>query len=130
MAGFSDEWAEAVCAVCDPVFDAAGVDFEPQVIHDAPDGPVTALLWEADARLFAERYPDSGIAETYGKKWAGVSRLDYWVHLSSDPAEGRISIEGWDLPEETVRLTGDGTRDGVALGQVFARILRVPAPTA
>jgi hypothetical protein len=69
-------WIEAVCARCDPVFAAADVGFIRQ-IQKSSEG--AALLWEADPQLFAARYPDRGIIESYGRdQWATVPCIDYW----------------------------------------------------
>ena len=29
--------------------------------------------------MFAERYPDSGIVESYGTQWPDVTCIDFWV---------------------------------------------------
>jgi hypothetical protein len=120
-------WIEAVCARCDPVFAAADVGFIRQ-IQKSSEG--AALLWEADPQLFAARYPDSGIIESYGRdQWATVPCIDYWVYLDDGSSHARLSVDGWPNPEP-VLLTGDGAIDGLAIGTAMAQILRVPPPDA
>jgi hypothetical protein len=121
-------WVAEVCGVCDPVFAAADVGFERQV-HEEPDRGITALLWEAEPERFAARYPDSGISESYGDQWFQVTCIDFWVYLDGAPGQARTSTEGWSADQDTtLALTGDGFRDGLKIGTVMARILRVPAP--
>ncbi|MEZ0579033.1 hypothetical protein [Nocardioides sp. MH1] len=127
MTDLDQAWVEAVCAACDPVFDAANVGFLRQVQH-AEDGTVGAVLWEADPRRFAERYPDSGIVEAYGaEQWSGVPCIDYWVYVDHVARTARVSVEGWNLPEVRLPLRGD-LLDATALADLFARILGVPSP--
>ena len=123
---FDRAWADAVCEVCDPIFDAADVAFERQVHVEG--GLVTALLWEADPKLVAERYADSGIVESYGCQWPPPC-IDYWVYVDGQAASAQTSTEGW-RPDQDVALTltGDGRRDGIAIGTVMARILRTQPP--
>jgi hypothetical protein len=78
---------------------------------------------------FADRFPDSGIVESYGAdSWPGVTCIDYWVYVDGDARRARISVEGWHVDEPLIPLSGDGRRDGLAIGTVMARILRVPLP--
>jgi hypothetical protein len=127
---FDAVWAQAVCDVCDPVFVAADVGFTRQ-IHEEPRRGIVSLLWEATPSLFAARYPDSGIIESYGAQWPEVTCIDYWVYLDDAPGQARTSTEGWSADQDaTLDLTGDGFRDGLTIGTVMARILRVPPPEA
>ena len=87
-------WANQVVALCDPVFTAADVEFE-YTISTEPDGTVTSLLWEANPRKFAARYPDSGVVEAYGDQWADTHCIDFWATFE-DPAYARVNVEGWD----------------------------------
>lgn len=121
-------WADATCAVCDPVFEAAGVGFLRQIMHDDGGVAVAALLWEADPLRFAKRYPDSGVIYSYGDQWPPPC-IDYWVYLDADAQEARLSVEGWNLREQLLPLTGDGTRDGLVIGAWLAQTLRVPSPS-
>ena len=57
-----------------------------------------ALLWEADPELFAERYPDSGIVESYGEQWP----------------TSNASITGSTSTAEAVRLAS-ASKDGPTL---------------
>lgn len=83
------------------------------------------MLWEADAELFAERYPDSGIVESYGDQWPAPC-IDYWVYIESEKRQVRLSIEGWNFAYIDVPITGDATIDGRAIAAEFANILKVP----
>lgn len=125
---YDQAWVDAVCRECDPVFAAAQVGFERQVVYaGGPQGPAAGILWEADPATFAARFPDSGIVEMYGNdQWADVGCIDWWVNLHDDPARARLSLEGWNLPELSLPLTGRGEADGRDLAQVFARLLAVP----
>lgn len=126
---FDRAWAEDVCGLCDPVFAAADVGFERQ-IHEERRHGVTALLWEADPQLFEKKYPDSGIAETYGDQWPDTHCIDFWVYIDGRRRQARTSTEGWTAGQDVdaLPLTGDGVEDGLAIGDVMARILRVAPP--
>jgi hypothetical protein len=56
--------------------------------------------------------------------------IDYWVYMDADSRQARVSVEGWSHNDHTVDLTGDGVHDGLAIGEVVARILRVAPPRA
>lgn len=117
-------WCDAVRAACDPVFLAADAGFVwNDLLRFSPGRPT--LLWEADPQRFAARYPDSGVAESYGDQWPPPC-LDYWVYVEPQEMTARLSTEGWAVPDPTLPLTGDGSRDGAALAARFAAILRVP----
>jgi hypothetical protein len=124
---FDRQWAVDVCAVCDPVFSAADVGFVRQPLPDYVSDVAPALLWEADPLRFAERYPDSGVVRSYGDQWPPPC-IDYWVYVDAETGKARLSVEGWSLGQLPMDLTGDGARDGVALAEEFARILRVATP--
>jgi hypothetical protein len=86
----------------------------------------TALLWEADPALFAARYPDSGVIETYGEeRWQDVTCIDFWVYLDLDKRQCRLSVEGGNLPELLLDLHGDSGLDGHAIANTFSRLLAV-----
>lgn len=123
-------WVAAVVEACDPIFEAADVGFVRQLQYaDEQQSQVDALLWEADPRRFAQRYPDSGIVETYGEQqWPGVHCIDYWVYVDHANHRCRLSAEGWSLPELWLDLRGHGEADGAAIADTFARILAVPSP--
>ena len=125
-------WVAAVVEACDPIFEAADVGFVRQLQYaDEQHSQVDALLWEADPRRFAERYPDSGIVETYGEQqWPGVHCIDYWVYVDHAHQRCRLSAEGWNLPELWLDLRGHGEADGAAIADTFARVLAVPSPRA
>lgn len=123
-------WADSVTHACDPVFEGADVGFVRQVQYaDDQQNEVVHLLWEADPRRFAERYPESGIVDTYGEgQWETVHCIDYWINLDQANRRCRLSFEGWDLPELWLDLHANGERDGAAIAATFARVLGVPSP--
>lgn len=124
---FDTDWVTTVRSLCDPVFDSANVRFVAQVMMR---GTVAdALLWEADPEQFAERYPDSQIVDSYGSQWPPPC-IDYWVYVKAGEKRAQLCPEGSDELQIDVDLSGDGTRDGLAIGREFARILRVPEPSA
>jgi hypothetical protein len=127
VATLDQGWADAVCSVCDPVFESADVGFVRQVQRDRR-GRIDALLWEADPRRFAQRYPDSGIINSYGLDQWPPYCIDYWVYVDADACQARISVEGWNFGEEVLDLSGDGRLDGVRISDTMARILKVPPP--
>ncbi|WP_457206064.1 hypothetical protein [Nocardioides sp. P5_C9_2] len=130
MGTIDDNWVEAVVEACDPIFEAADVGFVRQLQYaDERRALVDALLWEADPRRFAQRYPDSGIVETYGEQqWPNVHCIDFWVNVDHAAQRCRLSVEGWNLPELWLDLRGHGESDGAAIADMFARILAVPSP--
>lgn len=125
-------WAESVATACDPVFEAADVGFVRQLAWgDLDQQVVAAILWEADPQRFADRYPDSGVIESYGAaQWPDVHCIDYWLYVEHDPPRARLSVEGWNTPELRLDLDGRGAVDGPRIAAEFARILRVRAPRA
>ena len=130
MTALDAHWAEDVALLCDPVFEAADVGFSRQVQHADEQGRVvTALLWEANPTRFAEKYPESGIIESYGaERWSAVGCIDFWVYLDRDKNQCRLSVEGWNLPELILHLSGHSGLDGSGIADVFARILGVRSP--
>ena len=126
------DWAADVAALCDPVFEAAAVGFTRQSMPPVQEhGVVGAILWEADPRQFAARYPDSGIVESYGEEqWSSVGCIDYWVYLDHPTGRCRLSVEGWNLPDLWLEMTGLSSVDGAAGADTFARILGVRSPRA
>ncbi|KQV62908.1 hypothetical protein ASC64_17640 [Nocardioides sp. Root122] len=123
-------WAVEVVGACDPVFRAADVGFVHQVGYgDEHRRTVVSLLWEADPTRFADRYPESGIIESYGAdQWPGVHCVDFWVYVEPEAGRCRLSVEGWNLPELFLELRGIGAVDGANLADTFARILGVTSP--
>ncbi len=123
-------WAKEVVQACDPIFEAADVGFVGQVGYAGDQRQeVVSLLWEADPQRFADRYPESGIVETYGEgQWRGVHCIDFWVNLDLPNRRCRLSVEGWNLPELWLGLRGVGAWDGPAIADTFARILGVLSP--
>lgn len=131
MSEFDLAWATAVGRECDPIFEAAAVGFERQVLADGSSSEVRALLWEADPGMFAARYPDSGIVHLYGaEQWPDVRCIDWWAYIDPSNRQARLSVEGWNLPELWLTLSGVGVADGCMLADVFARLLAVPISRA
>ena len=59
--------------------------------------------------LFADRYSDSKIIDSYGPvQWPRVCCIDFWVYVDRRPRRARINVEVWGLDEQVVDLTGDG----------------------
>jgi hypothetical protein len=116
-------WFGLVRAACDPVFDAADAGFSWN-----ESGFSTAnhtMLWEADALVFAARYPDSRVEESYGDSWPPPC-IDYWVHVDPSRLTARLDVEGWSGDVRVLQLTGSGGTDGRLLARAFGEILRVP----
>ncbi|WP_353953190.1 hypothetical protein V6K52_07105 [Knoellia sp. S7-12] len=78
----------------------------------------------------ADRYPDSGIIDSYGRDQWPPHCIDYWIYLDAERGEALFSVEGLEPDDVLVQLTGDGLEDGRSLGRVLAQILGVPAPDA
>ena len=126
MPALDAQWAEEPALLCDPVFEPAGVGFRRQIQHADEQGEIViALLWEADPARFAKKYPDSGVIESYGDRGPAVGCIDSWAYLDRDKGQWRVNVEGWNLPELILDVSGHSGLDGVALGAVFARILGV-----
>lgn len=127
MTTFDLEWARGVVAACDPVFLEADAGFRPHdgLAEEMP-GAVTSLLWEADPRSFAARYPESPIVESYGDQWSGVHCIDYWVYVDAETRSCELSTEGWNLPQIRLGLSGRADVDGMEIAAVFRRILGLP----
>jgi hypothetical protein len=123
-------WAEAVRRWCDPVFAAADCGFEwnGSGYQRDPDGHVHSLLWEAGPELFAERYPDSGVIESYGEENWPPPCIDYWIYVEPTTGTAELSVEGWSDWRDPIPLSGDGDVDGRTLATRFAAILRVSPP--
>jgi hypothetical protein len=114
-------WLEAVVNRLEPIFAAADVGFVRNQVDES------AMLWEADPRRFAERYPDSGIIETYGvDQWPSVHCIDFWFYLDRGlENEIFVSFEGWDAPDRQVAVTGSPATDGDLLATLLATHLRL-----
>ena len=121
---FDVGWRHAVRAACDPIFAAADVGFQWNA-HSAVGGDHPTLLWEADPLLFASRYPDSGVAESYGDGWPAPC-IDYWVYIDPAGMTARLDVEGLGAPYPLLDVTGSGESDGQLIAGAFAEILQVP----
>lgn len=129
MPALDAQWAEELALLCDPVFESADVGFRRQILHADEQGEIViALLWEADPARFVKKYPDSGVIESYGDQWPAVGCIDFWVYLDGDKGQCRLNVEGWNLPELILDVSGHSGLDGVGIGSVFARILGVRPP--
>ena len=81
------------------------------------------MLWEADPQRFAQRYPDSGIQESY---WGWPQPcIDYWVYVDEPTRLALISTEGWTGGRHEIPLTGRGVEDARRISEVLGAILRV-----
>ena len=129
MTPLDQEWMQSVCDFCDPIFEAANVDFTRQ-ISLADDGTVNTLLWEADPGLFAQTYPESGIIESYGDQWPQVGCIDFWVYAEHEKRQCRLSVEGWNLPDLVLPFAGSKRMHACSIADTFARILGVQSPRA
>ncbi|MCW2759063.1 MAG: hypothetical protein JWO46_2809 [Nocardioidaceae bacterium] len=122
--GISAAQAAAVIAACDPIFRAADVGFSHQLATGSVSGRVRAILWEADPVRFVEKYPHSGVKESYGDQWADVHCLDYWLSFD-EPGRILVSIEGWNFRDVSLELD-EGGLFALGLAALFARVLQVP----
>lgn len=86
-------------------------------------GVIGDMLWEADAVQFAERYPDSGIIESYGDLWPAPC-IDYWVYVDTRERLAALSTEGWSFDNQQIPLSGYGPADADRLYGHLARILQ------
>ena len=113
-------WVAAVRVACEPVLEAADVGF---ALNDSASAEGRALLWEADPRLFGERFPAAGLLESYGEtSYDALHCVDWWVHLDQ-PGTARLELEGADPVDVTVPLTGDGVADGARIAEALADAL-------
>jgi hypothetical protein len=116
-------WRDAVRHVCEPVFLAADADFRwNDGVWSAGEQP--AMLWEAEPARFAARYPQIGIEASYGEQWPPPC-IDYWIHVDPTLMTARLSVEGWNGPDDVFDLTGDGPTDGETLAARLSQILDV-----
>ncbi|WP_076260917.1 hypothetical protein [Intrasporangium flavum] len=123
--GFDDDWSATVCAVLDALFLRASAGFSRSSPAHPRDGVVGDLLWEADPIRFLERYPASGVVESYGGQWPPPC-IDYWVYVDATTHRARLSTEGSGVDSPTVELTGRGSVDAARLAAVLGEILSVP----
>lgn len=126
--GFEPHWALIVCRRLDGLFEATGAGFSRSIPQDLTPGWLDSMLWEADPLQFAERYPDSGIVESYGIQWPAPC-IDYWVYVDVEARLATLSIEGWIVDPETITLTGDGAVDAEVLHEILARALKMGGET-
>jgi hypothetical protein len=122
--GFEPGWSVEVCQRLDELFAAAQAGFSRSLPASPTIGWVGDMLWEAEPLRFHERYPDSGIAESYGPQWPAPC-IDYWVYVDVASRRATISTEGWNAGRKTLPLSGKGTEDAEALRGILAGILRI-----
>lgn len=120
MSGFDDDWQPVVCRHLDALFDDAGAGFSRS--SEAKNGQVEDMLWETDPISFAERYPDSGIEESYGSQWPPHC-IDFWIYVDVNRRLARLSTEGLHARFDKIPLTGRSDVDARAIGEVVAPIL-------
>lgn len=82
------------------------------------------MLWEAEPVRFALHYPQSGIEASYGEQWPPPC-IDHWIYVDPTQMTARLSVEGWNGPDDVFDLTGDGATDGKTLAARLAQILDV-----
>ncbi|WP_323099172.1 hypothetical protein [Intrasporangium sp. YIM S08009] len=124
--GFDDDWSATVCAALDSLFLGASAGFSRSSPGQPRDGVVSDMLWEADPLRFAERYPDSGVVESYGAGWPPPC-IDYWVYVDVPTRLAMLSTEGWTGDHRPVELSGRGAVDARRLAAALGEILSVPA---
>lgn len=129
MASFTPDWSRTVCERLDALFERADAGFSRSLPERLEPGVVGDMLWEADAETFAERYPDSGIVESYGSGWPAPC-IDYWVYVDLETRRATLSTEGWSADDPEIELSGDGTTDADRLADALAKILRMDHSTA
>ncbi len=114
------DWVAAVRVACEPVLEAADVGF---ALNESASTDGRALLWEADPRLFGERFPAAGLLESYGEtSYDALHCVDWWVYLDQ-PGTARLALEGADPEDVTVPLTGDVVADGARIAAAFGDAL-------
>jgi len=126
----------------DPVLADAGFVWNHSALARGDDGRVRTILYEADPVVFARRYPQTDMEESYGPEQWPPPCIDLWVHL--DRAAGRLEVdlEGFeDLAEELRRLnradlvssvstlSDDLSHDGLQLATALAAVLGVTDPS-
>lgn len=121
---FEPEWTAIVCRRLDALFGSVDAGFTRHSPQQPETGLVGDMLWEADALRFAERFPGSGIEESYGPQWPAPC-IDYWVYVDVASREARLSTEGWSAEAQVIELSGDGAADGDRLAEALAGILGV-----
>ena len=124
MVRFEGEWSSVVCRRLDALFESAHAGFVRSVPAEPVAGVVDAMLWEADAVRFAERYPDSGIIESYGDQWPAPC-IDWWVYVDAGAGRAEISTEGWSDENQVIELSGHAAQDADRLAEILAGRLRL-----
>ena len=119
---FEDDWSSIVCGSLDRIFLRASAGFQRTAPETFTKGVVGDMLWEAEPVRYAERYPDSGVVESYGGQWPPVC-IDYWVYVDTSAGRALVSIEGWDTEPQSVDLTGHGLVDAGRIGGILEGIL-------
>jgi len=121
--GFESEWSAIVCRRLDALFESTNAGFARSSPAHLMTGVVDDMLWEANPIPFAERYPDSGIVESYGDQWPAPC-IDYWVYVDVQSRLATLSTEGWSVDNQEIALSGIGAEDADRLHEPLARILQ------
>lgn len=121
--GFEPEWSLIVSRRLDALFDSTNAGFSRSSPQQPTTGLVGDMLWEADPIRFAERFPDSGVVESYGDQWPAPC-IDYWVYIDVEARMATLSTEGWDFDRQKIALSGSGAQDADRLHEHLSRILQ------
>lgn len=124
---FDPEWSAIVCGRLDALFESTDAGFSRSLPLEPVSGRVENFLWEADALRFAERFPDSGVVESYGDQWPAPC-IDYWVYIDEGSRTATLSVEGWNFDCEEIALSGDGPHDAERLHRAMASFLQQAPP--
>lgn len=119
---FDPDWSQIVCGRLGTVFESADAGFIRSLPKRSQAGTVDDMLWEADPKRFAERYPDSGIVESYGPQWPPHC-IDYWIYVDVESRRATLSTEGMVAEPSEIELSGNGVQDANRLGMALDQIL-------
>ena len=124
---FDPDWSAVVCGRLEALFESTDAGFSRTLPREPVSGLVENLLWEADPLRFVERFPDSGVVESYGDQWPAPC-IDYWVYVDEGSRTATLSVEGWSFACEEIALSGDGLRDAERLHRAMAAFLQQASP--
>lgn len=98
-------FVEAVRARLDAPLSEAGLPFNGVYPGTGPHGETTAVLYEAIAQEFSNRFPD--LTTKWAADWTEhTSCVDLWMTFRHDDKSIAVNLEGWDLVE-LARRRGD-----------------------
>ncbi|GAB3821130.1 hypothetical protein GCM10028820_28740 [Tessaracoccus terricola] len=115
-----------MCERLDTVFESGGAGFARSLPRQPQSGTAEDMLWETTPEKFLERYPDSGIVESYGPQSPPMC-IDFWIYLDVESRRATLSTEGLGAGTPEVELSGDGFEDANRLEKVVAQALRAEA---